>query len=186
MLQLKEYQFQVEYKPRLHNPAKYLSRHARTATKVKEQEALETEKYVRQIVERSRPLPISLEEIERASREDDCIQLETAAVQSGDWRPVTASSVHRPKEARQRLSSLHHMRDKLAVTTEGCLCWRPRLVVPRSLTQRAVDLAHCSHQGMVKTKGRLRNKVWFPLLDVMVETTVRAAKHVKLWDLQIL
>ena len=43
ILQLKEYQLQVERTPGLQNPADYLSRHARPATKEEEQAALETE-----------------------------------------------------------------------------------------------------------------------------------------------
>ena len=135
---------------------------------------MEREEYVRLVVERSRPLSISLGEIERASHEDDCIRLIKMAIQTGDWRSVTTTDVTRTEEARQRLTSLYHVKEELAVTAEGCLLRGPRLVMPSSRTQRAVDLAHQSHQGMVKTKGRLQSKVWFPLLDTMVENTVRS------------
>ena len=37
-----------------------------------------------------------------------------------------------------------------------------RIVIPTSLQQRAIDIAHEGHQGMVKTKKLLREKVWFP------------------------
>ena len=84
ILQFQEYQFQVEYKPGLHNPADYLSRHARPATEAEEQGAREAEEYVRMVVERSRPLPISLAEIEQASQEDECLQLVKNAIMSGD------------------------------------------------------------------------------------------------------
>ena len=99
ILQLQKYQFQVEYKPGLHNPADYLLCHTQPATEAEGGEAIETEEYVRSVVERSQPLPISVEEITTASREDDCLQLVKTAIQSGDLRPVTTSRVTRIEEA---------------------------------------------------------------------------------------
>ena len=162
MVQLQEYMLQVEYKPGLHNPADYLSRHARPATKREEQEARETEEYVRLVIEQSRPLPISMEEIERATQEDDCLQVVKTAVITGNWRAITDPKAIRTDEARLRLQSLYHIREELAVTQEECLLRGPRLVIPSSLTQKVVDLAHRSHQGMVKTKNRLRTRYGFP------------------------
>ncbi|XP_014678136.1 PREDICTED: uncharacterized protein K02A2.6-like [Priapulus caudatus] len=46
-----------------------------------------------------------------------------------------------------------------------------KLVIPTSLRKRTVQLAHEGHQGIVKTKQRLRTKVWWPGID-------RAAEHV--------
>ncbi|XP_033114046.1 uncharacterized protein K02A2.6-like [Anneissia japonica] len=48
-----------------------------------------------------------------------------------------------------------------------------RIVLPTSLRSRAVDLAHKSHQGIVKTKQLIREKVWFPGIDSMVERKVK-------------
>lgn len=49
-----------------------------------------------------------------------------------------------------------------------------RIVIPSSLQQRSIDLAHEGHQGIVKTKRLLREKVWFPGIEEKV-----AALHVK-------
>jgi len=38
-------------------------------------------------------------------------------------------------------------------------------VVPKKLHRRVLDLAHEGHQGIVKTKERLRSKVWWPGID---------------------
>lgn len=35
-------------------------------------------------------------------------------------------------------------------------------------------LAHEGHQGMVRTKARLQEKVWWPQMDKQVEDTIRA------------
>ncbi len=37
------------------------------------------------------------------------------------------------------------------------------------LQQKAIDIAHESHQGLVKTKSLLREKVWFPGIDEMTK-----------------
>ena len=36
-----------------------------------------------------------------------------------------------------------------------------RIVIPTSLQRKVVDLAHMGHQGIVKKKALLREKVWF-------------------------
>ncbi|XP_064651618.1 uncharacterized protein K02A2.6-like [Lineus longissimus] len=48
-----------------------------------------------------------------------------------------------------------------------------RLVIPKTLQKRAVELAHVGHQGIVKTKSLLREKIWFPGIDALVEEEVR-------------
>ena len=43
------------------------------------------------------------------------------------------------------------------------------IVVPLSLRERVLELAHEGHQGIVKTKDRLRSKVWLPNMNSVVE-----------------
>ena len=45
-------------------------------------------------------------------------------------------------------------------------------MIPKSLQDRTVELAHEGHQGVVKTKKLLREKGWFPYSDKMVEHKV--------------
>ena len=40
-----------------------------------------------------------------------------------------------------------------------------RIVKPKMLRERVVELAHKGHQGIVKMKGRLRSKVWWSGID---------------------
>ena len=49
-----------------------------------------------------------------------------------------------------------------------------RLVIPYELRRRVINIAHQSHQGIVKTKQLLREKVWFPGIDKLVEATVKS------------
>ena len=48
-----------------------------------------------------------------------------------------------------------------------------RIVVPRQLRRRVLDLAHGGYQGIVKTKERLRSKVWWPGIDKEAEKKCR-------------
>ena len=44
-----------------------------------------------------------------------------------------------------------------------------RLVLPKSLQEKAVEIAHEGHLGITKTKALMRTKVWFPGMDSLVE-----------------
>ncbi|GFR93008.1 transposon Ty3-G Gag-Pol polyprotein [Elysia marginata] len=62
---------------------------------------------------------------------------------------------------------LKHQRQ--AFSLDGVVLHNHRLVIPSSLHHQVVTLAHDSHQGIVKTKQLIREKVWFPSIDKMVE-----------------
>ena len=65
-----------------------------------------------------------------------------------------------------------NVKDELSVCN-GLILRNHRLVLPHSLQNKAVDLAHTGHQGIVKTKMLLREKVWFPSIDKLVEEKVK-------------
>lgn len=176
ILQLQGYDYRVEYKPGSSNSADYLSRHPRAVTKAEEEDAEDTEEYVRFIAERSQLLPMSLEAIVEATRSDECLQLAITAVRTNDWCPVQTTMTLRTPQAKTTLESIMRIKEELSVDSSGCLLRGPRLVIQSNLAQQAVDLAHRGHQGVVKTKGRLRAKVWFPGMDSMVEQTVRTCQ----------
>ena len=48
-----------------------------------------------------------------------------------------------------------------------------RIVMPESQWKQTIVLAHEGDQGMVRTKARLREKVWWPGMDKQVEEVVR-------------
>ena len=68
-------------------------------------------------------------------------------------------------------TSFKRVRGELSVS-DGLLLRGDRVVLPKNLHQRAVNIAHASHLGIVKTKCLLRETVWFPGIDKVVETTV--------------
>lgn len=87
----------------------------------------------------------------------------------------------RKSEKDPELSSVRHyiqsgdwwqckMPHYLSVKNELCLLGkivmrRTRIVIPQSLKSEELLLAHEGHQGIVKTKSRLRIKVWWPKRD---------------------
>ncbi len=48
-----------------------------------------------------------------------------------------------------------------------------RIVIPEVLREHVVELGHEGYQGIVRTKNRLRSKVWWPEIDKMVERKVK-------------
>ena len=42
------------------------------------------------------------------------------------------------------------------------------------MSEKLVKLAHEGHQGIVRTKSRLREKVWWPNIDKQVESFIKA------------
>ena len=71
------------------------------------------------------------------------------------------------------LTSYVQVKDELC--TYGELLLRgTRIVVPKVLRDKVVRLAHEGHQGIVKTKYRLRSKVWWPGMDKDVEKVCKA------------
>ena len=40
-----------------------------------------------------------------------------------------------------------------------------RIIIPMSIQKQVIKIAHEGHQGIAKTKARLREAVWFPNLD---------------------
>ncbi|KAJ1116829.1 hypothetical protein NDU88_005034 [Pleurodeles waltl] len=74
------------------------------------------------------------------------------------------------------MESLNQVRHELSVNPHWCLLRGHRLVIPSSLTDQVVQLAHNGHQGMVKTKSNLQTKVGFPLMDEKVEELVHSCE----------
>ena len=63
---------------------------------------------------------------------------------------------------------------KNELCTIGTLVLRgERIVIPQSLRKVVLELGYEGHQGMVKTKSRLRTKVWWPRMDRDVERMCR-------------
>ena len=111
--------------------------------------------WVREIVEKSVPAALTPKEIEQASHGDEELSLVRRFVRFGNWSQYT-------------VPSYLHVKDELCVYGELLLRGK-RMVVPRILPDRVMKIAHEIHQEVVKTKNRLRSKVWWPNMDSDVE-----------------
>ena len=151
VLRLQGYEFKVVYRPWKTNIADALSR----LNSVKPLECGDEYDFVRAVVESCVPVALSPEEIEEASYNDEELCLVKNCVKSGNWQKCT-------------IPSYAHVKDELCTYGEFLLRGT-RIVVPKVLRDRVVRLAHEGHQGVVKTKYRLRSKVWWPGMNRDVE-----------------
>ena len=73
------------------------------------------------------------------------------------------------------LKTIISVRDELTVSTNDDIILRGlRIVVPSRLGAHVVNLAHEGHQGLVKTKALLREKVWLPKIDELTEHLIKS------------
>ena len=166
LLKLQQYEFIMEYKPGKDNPSDFMSRHPR---KITDNLTQLTEEHVNFVVTNATPNSISLDEIKEATQQDPVLQLAMEALMTNNWHNAKLQVTG---QDRSSLDSLHRLRNELSVTTSNVLLRDQRIIIPQSLRKRIVDIAHEGHQGIVKTKHLLREKVWFPGIDKLVENTV--------------
>ena len=152
VLRLLPFKYTVRHVPSGQNIADCLSR--LTMIPTSSHCSSTTEEFVRMVAINATPRALTTREIERASAEDEELTEIRKCWRTGDWS--TAPSPYKL------------LRDE--VTVVGRLVMRGmRIVVPLSLRERVLELAHEGHQGIVKTKDRLRSKVWWPSMNAMVE-----------------
>ena len=148
--------FNVVYKPGATNPADYLSQHLIQSSH--KQQHL-TEEYVNFIASNSIPKTMTMDEIITATNSDRSLQGLRAAIKINKWD----YDIVKPYKK---------IKDELTVTSQGVVLCGTRIVIPQSLQQRAIDIAHDTHLGLSKTKALLREKIWFPNIDQQVKKTL--------------
>ena len=167
-LKLQQYSFEVKYKPGKTNAADYMSRHPQIRTVNISRESENAEKYVNYIAYNSIPKAMTMKELCAATEADATLQKVIKSVKSGKWTDCKGDKT---------LEILERRKYDLAIvdTEQGTvvLC-QNRIVVPKSLQKKVLQIAHEGHQGIVKTKQLLREKVWFPNIDKQVEQYVKA------------
>ncbi len=164
MLKLQDYNKLVKYAPGRDNPADYMSRHPISETAPRDERA--TEAHVNFVADHSTPRALSLDQIRTDTKLDDQLAEVISVVESGRWADYLQSEDSEAK-------SFWNIRAELSVTSDGILLRDHRIVLPKSMRMQGIKLAHTGHQGLVKTKALLREKVWFPGIDKLVETEIR-------------
>ena len=74
---------------------------------------------------------------------------------------------------KQKHNRYYQLRHELSVE-HNILLKRQCIVVPTSLQHRILQIAHSQHQGIVKTKAILREKVWWPGISADVESLIKS------------
>ena len=159
MLRLQPYRLNIIYRPGKTNPADYLSRHVRWASIPKGKSWLDDQTY-NVVIHAVHSYGLILDELKEETSRDECLQKVINAITTGKW-----DTIHKEH------SSYWNIRDELSVS-EGLVIRGERIVIPEILQNRVVNIAHASHQGIVKTKALLRETVWFPGIDRLVEKVV--------------
>ena len=116
------------------NPADYLSRHPH----YKAEKDNAAEAYISYVVQNTISKSITPEEVKKATEENFLLQKVKAAVANGCWN-------------NPQLSNFSPFKEELSVIN-GLILRGYRLVISSKLRKRTIDIAHHSHQGIVKTK----------------------------------
>ncbi|XP_046848030.1 uncharacterized protein K02A2.6-like [Xenia sp. Carnegie-2017] len=70
-------------------------------------------------------------------------------------------------------NSYEKLKDELCISS-GIILRKHQIIVPESLREKVVNIAHEGHMGMSKRKALLREKVWFPRIDELVNRKVKS------------
>ncbi len=160
-LRLFPYTFKVVYQPGSENQADFLSHHPiRNPAKADEHRSWIDGQVQHAYVAALCQYAISKQQIKDATTEDNFLQNVMTAVASQKWSDLDDS-----------LTPFKRVREELSVA-DGLLLRGNRKVVPARLQKEMIKIAHKSHQGIVKTKALLRETVWFPGIDWMVEEAI--------------
>ncbi|XP_039150808.1 uncharacterized protein K02A2.6-like isoform X3 [Drosophila simulans] len=160
LLRLQAYTFTVIYKSGKDNISDALSRLCQLSTV--EPIDLRTEYSILRVVQSSIPKSMTISEIAESSKRDEEIMDAIGCLENDSWKPDSSGSFY---PFRNELSAV------------GSLLLRGnRVVVPRSLRMKILELAHEGHPGETAMKRRLRSKVWWPQIDREAEKFVKACR----------
>lgn len=154
-LRLMAFSYHVVYVCGEKNIADPLSRLSGATGEVRENVA---DAYIRQVTQAVIPRALSWTEICGSAEECPETVVVRKALRDGDWNSCPAV--------------FRAVKDELA-EFEGVVLRGSRLLVPMKLRDVVLKLAHEGHQGIVKTKLRLRTKVWWPGIDRQAEAICR-------------
>lgn len=159
VLRLQTYSFDVIYEPGVNNLADALSR-----LSVTKPVAFSTsdEACILQLALTGIPCAISVQEVEDESLKDVVLQNVLRCLETGVWNETA-------KDFKPFASELCRV--------ENLLLRGDRLVIPVQLRSRILEIAHEAHPGIVVMKRRLRQKVWWPSMDMEVELHVKRCKN---------
>ena len=172
-LRIQDYDFNVIFTKGKDNPSDFLSRHPDTQDNSVDNCS---EAYIHFLSNHAVPKAMTLDESKTATKQDLTIQKLCEVIRNDTWKSLELTNLQAndvPNEQQSDFRAFHSIRAELAVNDSSDIILRGSwIVIPKCLQQRAVDLAHEGHQGLVKTKQLLREKVWFPNIDKIAKMMI--------------
>ena len=157
VLRLQGYDYKVVYRPGNTNIADCLSRLNNRSNKDESGEQVDV---VRFVAKESEPVAMDIKDIEIESSKDEELECVRQYIQNGNWNDC-------------KLVAYSAIKHELCCI--GQIIMRGnRIVIPKTLRGNVLKLAHEGHQGITKTKFRLRSKVWWPKMDSDAEKVCKS------------
>ena len=172
---LQQYDFDVIYRPgSMNQVADMLSRLPNDDSTNTAQDEISdrSESVVQQIFSKSVITPNKLAE---ATSEDSVLKTVLQFVKTAwpDKRTMKDKRLHPYYSLRHELWTWNDNR---------CLARGPYAIIPDSLRQEVTEMAHQGHPGIVRTKQRCREVVWWPKMDGFINEFVKTCVHCTLTD----
>lgn len=98
-----------------------------------------TEQYINLLTRSAVPKTMTIAEIKNATDSDKTLQGLRAAIRLNRWDCVA-------------VKSFKSVRDELKIGAHNLILRGSRIVIPKSLQKKAVDLAHATHQGLAENE----------------------------------
>ena len=167
-LRLQAYDFKVVYKPGQSNMSDYLSRHPDSSQNKTSRQYGLAEEYLTFITQHDVPKAMTLDEIVKETTKDNCLQTVIQNVKRDSWDKSYSNKT---------LDTFSRCKNELTVVSlenGEVLLHDTKLVIPAKLQNKVIAIAHEGHQGIVRTKQLLREKVYFPGIDKLVEEVCKS------------
>ncbi|CAF1043728.1 unnamed protein product [Brachionus calyciflorus] len=154
-LRLSSFNFNVIHRPGIGNIADFLSRHPNKSLSDDYED--DAEDFLNMVIAESLPEAMTKELIaEETIKDKNLVKLS---------KMISASHFVECDD----LKDYKKIFDELTLSKEKLILRGSRIVIPESLYDQAIKLAHEGHQGLVKTKQLLRSRVWFPKMNKLLE-----------------
>ena len=170
-MRLLPYQPVVEYRRGKDNPSDYMSRHP-IESEESSREILVAEEYVNFIAAERIPKAMTVSEVIDATNVDATLCAVKDLLLTDRWAMMETKYASDPSVDYEALQAYSKVGNQLTVAEDGLVLKGHKIAIPEKLQKHVVQLAHEGHQGLVKTKALIREKVWFPRIERLVEETL--------------
>ncbi|CAB4004423.1 Retrovirus-related Pol poly from transposon, partial [Paramuricea clavata] len=130
--------------------------------------------HIRFIAQNAVPIALGIEQLRKAVKQDSTLQALIEILQNNTWNSLATKQPDNTDIDLDELKAFKKIQHELSLTSDVDLILREnRLVIPKQLRKQVIQLAHEGHQGLVKTKKLIREKVWFPGIDALAAKAVK-------------